>query len=233
MTHPAQHHPDLRARLAHVLWVGGPPDCGKSTVADLLAERHGLQSYHMDAREPDHIRRSDPVLHPATHALRPHLDRPHDPALLDQTWVLRTPAQMAQSAAASWTDRLPLIIEDLLALPRDRPIIAEGPGFFPEAVLPFLSDPRQALWMAPSEGFKRSSHERREKGAWRVRLVSDPERAERNHIERDLLFAEMYRRECAKLDLPLIEVDGTRSADEIASEVESHFGPLLRRRERR
>ncbi len=173
---------DIRKALLHVLWIGGPPDCGKTTVADLLAEQYGLQVYHMDRHELDHIRRADPTLHPATYALRPHLDDPEDRALLDETWVLHSPEEMAVSAMASWTDRMPLIVEDLLALPADRAIVAEGPGFFPEVVLPLLADVRQAIWMVPTEAFKRASYARRRKGEWRRALVSDPERSTRNHI---------------------------------------------------
>ena len=221
---------DVREALLHVLWIGGPPDCGKTTVADLLAERHGLRAYHMDRHELDHIRRADPVLHPATYALHPHLDDPQHRALLDQSWVLRSPEEMAERAMANWKDRMPLIVEDLLALPADRALIAEGPGFFPEVVLPLLSDARQAIWLVPTEAFKRASHARRRKGEWRRELVSDPERSMRNHIERDLLMAERYRRTAREMGLPLVEVDGSRSAVEVAAEVEAHFAPLLHMR---
>ena len=127
-------------------------------------------------------------------------------------------------------ERLPLIVEDLLALPADCAIVAEGPGFFPEVVLPVLSDARQAIWMVPTEAFKRASHARRRKGEWRRELVSDPQRSMCNHIARDLPMADHYRRITRELGLPRIEVDGARSAHEVAAEVEARFAPLLRLR---
>lgn len=33
----------LKAALRHVLWIGGAPDAGKTTVARILAERHRFQ----------------------------------------------------------------------------------------------------------------------------------------------------------------------------------------------
>ena len=36
--------------LGQALWIGGAPWTGKSTVARLLAERHGLTTYHHDDR---------------------------------------------------------------------------------------------------------------------------------------------------------------------------------------
>lgn len=215
----------IKKTLSRVLWIGGPPDAGKSTVADLLARKHGLQVYHFDRHEMDHIARADPERHPALYALRLRLIELDERVELEGRWVLQPVAEMARSTIASWSERVSLAVEDILAMPKDHPIIAEGPGFFPEAIIPLLSSPRQAIWLAPSEAFKRASHLRRGKGAGRK--VSDPQRAHHNHVDRDLLIAEHYRRTAAQLRLPLIEVDGSRSAEEVASEVKTHFDPLL------
>ncbi len=221
------HDGDLRRALAHVLWIGGSPDAGKTTVAQLLAEKHRLQVYHFDRREPDHLRRADPTRHPALHALARDLQELGERTWQESYWVRRPVAEQARGAIASWTERVDLAVEDLLAMPADRPIVAEGPGFFPEAILPLLASPRQAIWLVPSDDFKRASHARRGKSAWRVEL-SDPERAYRNHVERDLLMAEHYRQQARVLGVPLLEVDGSRPVEEVAAAVEAHFAPRLR-----
>ena len=220
------HDEELKRALAHVLWIGGPPDSGKTTVAHLLADKYGLQVYHFDRREMDHIRRADPARHPALHALGASLRELDEREWVEAHWMRRPVAEQARGAIASWTERVGLAVEDLLALPADRPIVAEGPGFFPEAILPLLASPRQAIWLVPSEAFKRASHARRGKSGWRVEL-SDRERAYRNHVERDLLMAEHYRRQARELGVPLIEVDGSRPVAEVAAEVEAHFAPRL------
>ena len=220
------HDGDLTRALAHVLWIGGPPDAGKTTVAQLLADKHGLQVYHFDRREPDHLRRADPARHPALHALATDLRELGEHAWQESYWVRRPVAEQARGAIASWSERVGLAVEDLLAMPADRPIVAEGPGFFPEAILPLLASPRQAIWLVPSAAFKRASHARRGKSAWRAGL-SDPERAYRNHVERDLLLAEHYRRQARALGVPLIEVDGSRPVEEVAAEIEAHFASQL------
>ena len=220
------HDGDLKRALAHVLWIGGPPDAGKTTVAQLLAEKYGLQVYHFDRREPDHLRRADPARHPALHALATDLWELGERAWQESYWVRRPVAEQARGAIASWSERVGLAVEDLLALPADRPIVAEGPGFFPEAILPLLASPRQAIWLVPSAAFKRASHARRGKSAWRAN-TSDPERAYRNHVERDLLLAEHYRRQARALGVPLLEVDGSRPVEAVAAEVEAHFAPRL------
>lgn len=217
---------DPRVALRHVLWIGGPPDAGKSTAADLLGAKHGLPVYHFDRREMDHLRRADPARHPALHALGARLAALGERGWLEEWWIRRTAAEMARDTIASWSERVGLAVEDLLELPAGRPIVAEGPGFFPEAILPLLASPRQAVLLVPTEAFKRASHERRGK-AERGHRTSDPERYIRNHIERDLLMAEHYRRTAAGAGLPLIEVDGARSAEEVAASVEAHFAPWL------
>ncbi len=217
---------NLRDALRHVLWIGGPPDAGKSTVADVLGGKHGLPVYHFDRHEMDHIARAEPTRRPQLYALWVQLAELDERAWLEEFWVRRSVEEMARDTIASWSERIELAIEDILAMPTDRSLIAEGPGFFPEAILPLLSTPRQAVFLAPSEAFKRASHERRAKSARRDQ-TSDPERFLRNHIERDLLMAEHYRRTARELGLALIEVDGSRSAAEVTSVVEAHFEPLL------
>jgi len=212
--------------LRRVLWIGGPPDAGKSTIADLLGDKYGLPVYRFDRREMDHIARAEPMRHPHLHTLQAQLAELDEQAWLEEFWVRRPVEEMVDSTIASWSERVGLAVEDILSMPTDRPIIAEGPGFFPEMILPLLSTPRQAIFLVPSEEFKRASHARRAKSERRDR-TSDPERFLRNHIERDLLMAEHYRRTAREVGLALIEVDGSRSIGQVTAAVEAHFEPLL------
>lgn len=148
---------DLKGALAHVLWIGGPPDSGKTTIADLLATKYGLQVYHFDRHEMAHFARLDPDRHPALYAAHPDRMGPV------QRWVLPSPEEMAKSTIASWTERFGMAVEDVLVMPAAPMIVAEGPGFFPECVAPLISDVHQAVWLVPSEGFKRASVLRRGK----------------------------------------------------------------------
>ena len=43
--------------MAEVLWLGGAPDAGKSTVARLLTRRYGLGFYSLDKRGQAHLER--------------------------------------------------------------------------------------------------------------------------------------------------------------------------------
>lgn len=214
------HTGDLKSRLRHVLWIGGPPDTGKTSIADRLASKYGLQVYHFDRHEMSHFARLDPERHPALYLAHPNRMN------LEQRWILPSPQEMAESTIASWTERFGMAVDDLLEMPTTPVIVAEGPGMFPELVAPLIADRRQAVWLVPSELFKRASVARRGKPGARDE-TSDPERATRNLIGRDLLMGRHVVERASELGLTVLEVDGSQDIDAMAALVESHFEPFL------
>jgi len=204
--------------LAHVLWIGGATDAGKSTVADMLAERHGLQVYHYDRRDLAHHEQ----LAATSAVYRAWLD-----ASLDERWVYPEPQQMFESTLRSFRDRFPLLIEDLLAFPREKCVVAEGFGLLPEYVAPLVASRSQALWLLPTDEFKRASMTRRGKPSFAAR-VSDPERARANLYARDMLLAAYIREQVLQYGCTMYAVDGVRSIEETVALVENQFAPFLR-----
>jgi len=94
--------------------------------------------------------------------------------------------------ARKWAGRNVLVLEDLLDLPGEPMIVAEGFGFTPALLSPVLSSERQAIWLVPTEEFKWTSMKRRNKPSFRD-MVSDPERATRNVFRRDMMLAERVK----------------------------------------
>ncbi len=205
------------ARLEHVYWIGGATDAGKTSVVRVLSERLGWTPYHYDEFDhdtpPGHWSRRDAVRHPAMTETR--IDDP------DWMWVDTTPERLVDQWLATTLERFSMVLEDLLALPVDRPILAEGYGFLPALVQPLLPSPGHAIWLVSSEAFKRSSYARRGKGEFEA--TRDPERARRNHIERDLLLAELHAKQAADRGLTTVVIDGTRLLEDIVDVVEAHF----------
>jgi 2-phosphoglycerate kinase len=211
----------LKTSLAHVLWIGGATDSGKTSVARALAEKYGLQAYHYDLYDrevyPGHWAGADPARQPHMHAT-PTEDR-------NWMWVDTTPQELVQRWLETTPERFELTVEDLQALPSRPPIVAEGYGLSPELVQPLLTSPRQAIWLVSTETFKRATYERRGKGQFAG--TRDPARARYNHIERDLLLAEYMRERAKELGLTVVEIDGNRSLDAVVALVTRHFGPFL------
>jgi 2-phosphoglycerate kinase len=209
----------LKEKLSHVLWLGGGTDAGKTTVARLLAEKHGWRLYEFDRSEPAHIER---LLAEGAKYYGEFMAMTED-----ERWILRSPAEMAAGTIGGWSERVKLVVEELLVMPQDGIILAEGPGFFPEVIQPFLSSPFQAVWLVPTEEFKWFSMKQRGKYV-RRRQMSDSERAVNNHFGRDMIMAAHVVEQAKKLGLEVITVDGSMPAKGVAGLVEGHFGRYLR-----
>jgi adenylate kinase family enzyme len=208
---------ELIRSLPYVLWIGGATDCGKSTVAQQLAQRHRLQVYHYDKRDLAHHEE----LAQTTSVYRTFLN-----TSLDERWVYPEPAQLFHRMLRSFRDRFPLVIEDLLAFSREQLIVAEGFGLLPELLVPLLSSPRQAVWLVPTEAFKWASMIRRGKPSFSSE-VSDPHRAKLNLFRRDRLLAEYIKEQVLSREHTLYEVDGSCSVEEMTDLIEKHFSPYF------
>lgn len=82
--------------MNEILWIGGPAAAGKTTVSRLLARRHGLVWYSVDAHAFDHEHRAAVA---GLHVL---------------------------GAGPGDFDRKPMILEDIDALPVRTPVVVEG-----------------------------------------------------------------------------------------------------------
>ncbi|TDE42061.1 hypothetical protein E1295_28510 [Nonomuraea mesophila] len=206
----------LRERLRHVRWIGGGSGAGKSTVARRLADRHGFHLYDTDAAMRDHAARSTPGECPHLHAFMA-MD-------MDERWVDRSPETMLETFHWFRGEGFGLIVEDLLRLPPERPVLAEGFRLLPSLVEPLLATARHGVWLVPSPGFRLDAF--RSRGSlWQIAgRTGDPDRALRNLLERDRLFTERLAREARGFGLAVIEVGGAMTEDDLTGRVTAAFG---------
>jgi hypothetical protein len=206
-----------RERLRHVYWIGGGSGSGKSTIARRIADRYGMRLYVTDAVMPDHVRRM-----PVEQA--PYLGE-FAAMDMDERWVARSPREMLDTFHWYRGEGFDLMIEDLLALPVDRPVIAEGFRLLPGLVRPLLADVRHAAWLLPTPRFRQAVFDGRGGPAWGfVAKTGDPQRALRNLLRRDALFTDRLTEEIRHLGLPGIRVDSTVTEEGLARRVSAMFG---------
>jgi 2-phosphoglycerate kinase len=190
--------------LRQALWIGGGQWAGKSTVAGILAERHGLVHYHYDY-----------------HDARGHLDRRTARRARDGDPLTdpepETVAEAVEQSLAYFVERFAYVQDDLRALASPRPVVADGWGLRPELVVPVAEDPRRMVVLVPTEGFRRRQIQRLPRAGARPEAM----------IERDRLIAADAVRNADRLNVPVIEVDGTRDAEAMADVVAEHFRGFL------
>jgi hypothetical protein len=207
----------LRERLRHVYWIGGGSGSGKSTIARRLADRCGMRLYDTDAVMPDHARRM-----PVEHA--PYLSR-FAAMDMDERWVARSPREMLDTFHWFHGEGFNLIIEDLLALPADQPVIAEGFRLLPDLVQPLLAEIGHAAWLLPTHQFRQAVFDSRGGPGWGfIAKTGDPQHALQNLLQRDALFTDRLTEQTRHLGLNGLNVDSTVTEEDLERRVSAVFG---------
>lgn len=204
------HREELPKKLRHVRFIGGGSGGGKSTVARQLATNHDLRLF--DAEQfSTYVARTTPANVPLLYAFLA-MD-------MDERWLNRSAHVMVETFHGFQGEQFDFVVEDLLALPTDPPILAEGFTLLPRLVAPLLSGPGQAVWLLPTPEFHRAACDSRG-STWDIlRKTSDPERALTNLQTRAQFFTDEVRRQAAALDLPIIELELGMSVDELVNRV--------------
>jgi len=182
--------------MPETLFVGGGTGGGRTTLARLLAGRHGLRLLPIDAFWYEHAERSG--------------ETPSPP---DLAWLERAPG--AQAADFERVSRLMLgyVLEDLPSLPGQPAVLVEGPQVVPDA----LPEDARAVFLIPTPEFQHANL------SARPMTTSDPAQALANRLVKDPLYADRVAEVARERGFSVIAVDGTRPPEAIAAQVEREF----------
>lgn len=194
-------------------YIGGSPCSGKSTVAEELAARFGLTYFKADDFLDEFIDRGAAVEMPVCSRIRS--------MSAEETWM-RPPQVQCREELAFYVEIASLLSRRLEAL--TGPVVAEGAAFLPEVLRAWGVVPQRCIAITPTREFQISRYSQRPWVPHVLRECSDPAAAFANWMERDALFAQEVRRQCAQTGYASLLTDGSVSEEERLAQVAAHFG---------
>lgn len=206
---------DLPTALSNVRWIGGGSGAAKSTMSQRLIEGQNTVLYDTDLAMRDHAYRCGPENCPNLAKFKS--------MSMDERWVLRTPQMMFDSFHWFQGEGFDFVVEDLLAFPKNKPVIAEGFRLLPRLVAPLLQSSEHAIWLLPTPDFRRHAFDARG-STWDIASkTSDPDLALANLLARDQLFTDQLQQETSELGLHSIIIDGQQSEDQLFELIKDHL----------
>ena len=142
---------------------------------------------------------------------------------MDERWVNRSPETMLETFHWFRGEGFGQIVADLLRLPTEPGVIAEGFRLLPRLVQPLVPAPGRAVWLFPTPGFRRAAFP--SKGSLRPRR--EDQRPGAGHAQPARARPDVHgpsARGAAGLGMAAIEVDTTMTEDDLAAQVTQALG---------
>lgn len=199
----------------NIYWIGGSPCSGKSTIAEMMAERLGMEYFKLDDLLEELITRaaeSGARACSAVLAMTP-----------DETWM-RAPREQCMEEFAIYREIFPLAAEKLSAVPSCRPIITEGAGWLPELVRGAGAERSHYFCLVPTRVFQMVEYSKRPWVDCVLEGCSDREAAFANWMERDVQFALKAAADARRQGFPVLVNDGSLEIEEMYRIITGHFG---------
>ena len=181
--------------------IGGSPCSGKSTIASLLARQYQLLHIKLDDLIEEMMSQASADSQPI--------------CLLRQD---RNPEEMADEEWRFY-EEIFSYVKSYLIKNQNRPLLVEGAGLLPHLVKELECQVSSYLCLTPTADFQKKHYIQREWVPYVLEGTTNPEQAFENWMQRDILFAQMVRKEAVRLGYPSLVTDGSQSENQTAEEV--------------
>lgn len=201
----------------NIFYIGGSPCSGKSTVAEALSIKYGLDYFKVD----DHL---DKYMEMGAHDRKDCCSRIS--AMTPEMIWMRDPLVQCQEELMIYEEIFEYIQADLQRLDSVNGIITEGAAYLPKLAKQNQLKPDIYLSITPSKDFQVFHYKQREWVPHVLSGCSDQAKAFENWMERDALFACEVQRQCKEMGYTSIVNNGELPVDELTHRVAAHFGFL-------
>lgn len=127
----------------------------------------------------------------------------------EQIWM-RNPEEMADEEWRFYEEIFPYVTSYLIKN-QDKALLVEGAGLLPHLIKSIEEPAVSYLCLTPTVDFQKKHYKKREWVPYVLEGTSNPEQAFENWMQRDILFAQMVRKEAQKLGYPSLMTDGSQS----------------------
>jgi hypothetical protein len=198
--------------IRHVYWIAGGSCSGKSSIADELAQAHGLKVLHTDAILHKLFERADARQHPVAHELWPVFKQGF------RSWM-RLPLPRLFEATY---ELFPLLLDDVRALGSSL-LVVEGTAINLVAAVQVIPKSR-IVCLTATDRFLRSQGRSHPLVKQRYPTWDNPEQALATLIEGHIRITHEYVAMIPRCEIKHVVTDeGTRFQAKLL-EVQKHFG---------
>ncbi|MCX4319557.1 MAG: hypothetical protein OSJ44_07420 [Lachnospiraceae bacterium] len=194
-----------------VLFIGGLPCSGKSTVAERISKAYGAYYFKvddfLDKFTDTAAEKGYPVCKKSI-AMTP-----------DEIWM-REPLIQCKDEFLIYDEISELVFEYLNKIDADF-IVTEGAAYTPNVMVKYKK--KEYISIIPTPDFQISHYKEREWVPYILEGCSDKQQAFHNWMERDILFAKQIKAECEENAVPCIVNDGLKRQDEMFRMVKELF----------
>lgn len=199
--------------MINIYYIGGSPCSGKSTIAEILAEKYGLYYFKVD----DFLDKYTKLAVSKGYKICKKLDSMN----AEQIWM-REPKIQCKEELEYYEEIFEFLLEDLKQVESEA-IITEGAAYLPWIMKMLNISENRYISITPTKEFQVSHYKEREWVPYVLAECNDKEKAFSNWMERDALFAEEVRKQCFEAEYVSVINDGRIEVAKLLEEVTIHF----------
>lgn len=199
-----------------ILFIGGSPCSGKSTVAERISKEYGAYYFKVDDFLDQFIGMAADRGYPAC--------RKAVTMTPDEIWM-REPLIQCEDEFLIYQEISEFVFEYLENIAADF-IVTEGAAFTPKVMEKYNTkeyNTKEYISIIPAPDFQISHYKEREWVPYVLEGCSDKQQAFDHWMERDILFAERVKSECEEKKIPCITNDGFKTQKELYDIVKELF----------
>lgn len=190
--------------MRQIYYIGGSPCCGKSTVAEMIAEKYKIRYFKVDNFLESYISK-------AVKLEKPYSSK-YSRMTIDEVW-LRDPEIQNFEELEMYRELFEFILEDLNQFDNDMSIIAEGAAFLPKLMNEIGVGKSNYICVVPTNKFQYEKFSQRSWVEHYLKGCSNKKLAFENWMKRDYLFANSVLEDAKHLGYSTLIVDGEQSVD--------------------